>query len=122
MCQGNTLPAILGARNLCNCLCCNITCSRKALWRLNHSLTDNRSVLQHILQIHKTAIMHMLCKIISIMKMNNPFFMRFHNIRSQKKTLRNILADLSCHVISLNTVYCRIFIGIFLFYFLIIAL
>jgi len=54
--------------------------------------------------------------------MNQSFFMCFHNIFRQQESLRDILADFSRHIISLYTVYSRIFIGIFLFYFLIVTL
>ena len=47
--EGNTLSAILGTCNLCDRLCCNIACSRKALWTVDHRLTDHCAVLEHVL-------------------------------------------------------------------------
>ena len=44
----NTLSTILRTCNLCYCLCCNITCCRKALWLLNHNVADYCPVLKHI--------------------------------------------------------------------------
>ena len=63
----------------------------------------------------------MLGKIIRIMKMNDPLLMCFYNIFRQQKTSGNVFADFTGHIISLYTVYGRIFIGIFLFYLFIIA-
>ena len=42
--------------------------------------------------------------------MNDSLLMRLHNIRRQQKSLCDILADLTCHVIPLYTVYGRVFI------------
>ena len=66
--------------------------------------------------------MHMLGKIVCIMKMDDTLFMCLYYIRRQQESLRNILADLSGHIISLYTVYSRILIRILLLHFLIITL
>ena len=47
--QGNTLSAILRTGDLRNSLCGNVAGSREALRRIDHRLTDDRSVLKHIL-------------------------------------------------------------------------
>ena len=44
----NTLSTVLGTCNLGYCLCCDVTCCRKALWLLNHNVADYCSVLEHI--------------------------------------------------------------------------
>ena len=121
MCQRNTLSPILGTCNLGNTLGCNIAGSLKALWLINHGLTDYGSILQHILQINQTAVMHMLCKIIGIVEMYNSLLMGFYNILWQKEALGNILADFSCHIITLHTAYSWILVAVFLLYFLILA-
>ena len=64
----------------------------------------------------------MLCEIICIMKMYKSLLVCIYNICWKKKSFSNILADLSCHIISLYTINSRILIGILLLYFLIIAL
>jgi diguanylate cyclase (GGDEF)-like protein len=53
---------------------------------------------------------------------NKPLLVCIYNICWKKKSFSNILADLSCHIISLYTINSRILIGILLLYFLIIAL
>ena len=89
---------------------------------LYHCSADDRSVLEHIFQIDKITVMHMLRIIIRIMKMDDTLFIRFDNIFRQKHSLRQVTADLSCHIISLHAVDRRIFIGIFLFDIFVIAL
>ncbi len=120
--QRYALSAILRTRNLRDALCCNIAGSRKTFRRVNHRFADDRSVLQHIFQIDKTAIVHMLRKVIRIMKMDNSLLVRIYNIFRQQKPFCDILAYLACHIISLHAVHGWIFIGIFLFYLFIIAL
>ena len=44
---------------------------------------DHRSVLQHVLKIDQIAVVHMLRKIIRIMKMDDPLLVRLHNITRQ---------------------------------------
>ena len=66
--------------------------------------------------------MHMLGKIIRIVEMNDSLFMSLDHFLGQQKTVGNILAHRSCHVVSLNTVDHRIFIGILLKHFLVAAL
>ena len=64
----------------------------------------------------------MLCKIVRIVEMNNSFFVCFDNLSRKQKPLRNILADLSCHIITLYAVYNRILIRILLFHLFIVTL
>ena len=45
MCKGNTLSSILGACDLCDRLCGDVTCCGKALRLVDHRLADDRSVL-----------------------------------------------------------------------------
>ena len=66
--------------------------------------------------------MHVLGEIIRVMEMDHTLLMRLHNIRRKQETLRDILAHFPCHIIPLYAVDGRIFIGIFLFYLLVIAL
>ena len=119
--QGNTLSAVLGTCNLRDCLCGNVAGSGKALRRIDHRLADNRTVLKHVLQIDQTAVVHVLRKIIRVMKMDDSFLMRLYDLRWQKESSGDILADLTGHIISLYAVYSRILVGVLLFYFLVIA-
>ena len=117
--QGNTLTAILGTCDLGNRLGSHITCSGKAVRFLDHCLADHSSVLQHIVQIYQAAVMHMLCKIVCIMEMDQPFLMCLYDIRWKQESFCNVLADLACHIVTLRGIDHRIFIGILLFYFLV---
>ena len=88
----------------------------------NHCIGNNRTVLEHILKIYEVAVMHMLCEIIGIMEVNNAVLVSLDNILRKKNSLCNILRHFACHIITLNGIYRRIFIGVFLLNFLVIAL
>ncbi len=108
------LSAVLVACYLCNYLCGDITGCGKAVRLLNKSLAYYSTVLKHILKVYKIAVMHMLCKIIRIMEVNDTLFMRFNYIHRKKKPSCKILADLACHIVTLNAVYSRVLVGVFL--------
>ena len=84
------------------------------MWFLNKSLAYNRSILEHILKIDQITVMHVLCIVVRIMEMYYSLLIRLHNLSRKKKPSCDILAHLSCHVISLNTVYSRILVGVLL--------
>lgn len=88
---------------------------------INTGSADYGTILEHIFQVHQTAVVHMLRIVIAVMKLDQPFFMRLHDIRRKQKSSCKILTDLTSHVITLNAVDRRILVGVFLFYFLIIS-
>ena len=121
MCKAYALTAVLIACNLSDYLCCNIAGSGKAVGLFNKGFADNCSVLEHILKVDKVAVMHMLCEIIGIVEMYQAFLISFNNISRKKNTSCNILADLACHIVTLNAVYNGVLVGIFLNYLFIVA-
>ena len=64
----------------------------------------------------------MLCEIICIVEMDKPLLMSLHYILRKQETACDILAHLTCHVVTLHAVYSRILVGVFLLYLLVIAL
>ena len=86
MCQRNALSTVLAAGYLRNNLCSNITRCRKAVRLIYKRLTDNSSILKHILQINQITVVHVLCKIIRIMEMNQPLLVRLYNILWKQQT------------------------------------
>ena len=65
--------------------------------------------------------MHMLGKIIRVMKMNYALLVCFDYIVIKQKSFGNVLADLTRHIVTLNAVYGRVLIGIFLLYLFVVA-
>ena len=65
--------------------------------------------------------MHVLGKIIGVVKVDYAVFMRFYDVFVEQKAFCNILAYFACHVIALDADDSGIFVGVFLFYFFVFA-
>ena len=114
MCQGNALSAILAAGHLRHDLHGDITCRRKTVRFVNKGLADDCAIFQHIFQIDKITVVHMLGIIVGIVEMNQSLPVCLHDFFWQQKPSRQIFAHFPGHIITLYTVNNRIFIGIFL--------
>ena len=53
--------------------------------------------------------------------MDNALLVGFNDIGRQEQTVRDITADLACHIVTLDAVYNRVLVGIFLHNFLVVA-
>ena len=65
---------------------------------LNPGLADNRAVLQHVLQVHQVAVVHVLGKIIGVMEMDDALLVSLHDVLGKEHPLGQVLADLPGHV------------------------
>ena len=84
--QRDRLAAVLVAGHLCHDLGGNVAGSKEAVRLLDHGLTDNCTVLEHILQIDQVAVMLLLRKIIGIVEMDDTGLMRAHNLCRKQDT------------------------------------
>ena len=114
MCKADTLTAVLVGSNLCDYLSSDVAGCGKAVGLFNKSLADNSAVLEHILQIYKVTVVHMLSKIIRIMEVDYALLVSFYNILREQQSLCKVTADLACHIVTLNAVDCRVLVGVFL--------
>ena len=48
------------------------------MWLFYHDLAYDSAVLEHILKIYKTAVVHMLSEIIGVVEMYQTFFVGFN--------------------------------------------
>ena len=94
----------------------------EAVRALDQCLADHGAVLQHILQVYKIAVVHMLCKIVGVMEVDDSLLIRLYNIFRKKKSSREILADFASHIVTLYAVDRRILVGIFLHNLFVVAL
>ena len=108
--KADTLTAVLAGSNLRNDLCGYIARCGKRVGLFNHRAADNGAVLKHIFQIYKITVVHMLRKVIGVMEMNQPVFMRLHNILRQKDSLGQVFGNFTRHVIALYAVYSGILV------------
>ena len=119
--QKNSRPAVLVGSDLCNNLRCNIASRREGMRLFDKGTRNDGSVLEHVLQIDQIAVVHMLRKIVRVVEMNKPLVVRFDDVFGEQNTAGNIFADFPCHIVALNGIDSRIFIGIFLFDFFVVA-
>ena len=120
--KADALSAILVAGNLRDDLGRDVAGCGEAVRALDQCLADHGAVLQHILQVYKIAVVHMLCKIVGVMEVDDSLLIRLNNIFRKKKSSREILADLSSHIVTLYAVDRRILVGIFLHNLFVVAL
>ena len=122
MCQGNGLAAVLVGCHLGDDLGRNVAGRGKAVGTLDEGAGNDRTVLEHVLQVDQVAVMHMLCKIIAVMEMDDTFVVCVNDILGQQHTLSEILGNLSGHVVTLGGVHHGVLVGVLLFGLLVVAL
>ena len=120
--QRDGLPAVLVAGHLRYDLGGDIAGGREGMRPLDQGPGDNGPVLQHVLQVHQVAVMHMLCKVVAVVEVDDPLIMGLHNIRGQQNTVGDITGNLTGHIVTLGGIDHRVLIGIFLLGFFVAAL
>ena len=122
MSQGDGLTTVLAGCYLSNNLSCNVACCREAVWTLNQSTGDNSAVLQHVIKVDEVTVVHVLCKVIGIVEVNETLVVSSNDILWKKLTLNEVLRNLTSHVVTLNRNNSRILVGVLLLDFLVVAL
>ena len=74
------------------------------MWFLDKSPADDGAILQHIVQIHQVAVVHVLGKIVRVMEVDDPLLMSLDHFLGKQKAVGDVLADRPRHVISLYAV------------------
>ena len=120
--KSNSLSTILIRSNLSNNLSCYITCCRERMRFLNHGLSNNCTILKHILKIYKAAIKVFHNRIIHIMNMNNTLFMCLNQFIRKYILLAKFFRNFASHIISLSSINSRILICILLSQFFILII
>ena len=120
--EGKGLTAVLVGGNLSDNLCGDIAGGEEAVGLFNQGLTDDGSVLQHVLQVDQVTIVLLLRVVIGVVEVNDSGFMGLYDILRKENTLCQILADLSGHVVTLGGVDDRVLVGILLLHLFIVLL
>ena len=63
---------------------------------------DDSSVLKHVLQIDQVAVVHVLRKVVRVVKVNQAFLVGLGQVFVKQKALGDVLADLAGHVVALD--------------------
>ena len=89
---------------------------------LDQRARDNSAVLEHVLQVHQIAVVHVLGKVIRIVEMDQALIMGIHDLLGQQHTLSQVLGDLAGHVVTLNGIDGRVLVGVLLLDLFVVAL
>ena len=122
MSQGDGLTTVLARCYLSNDLSCNVACRREAVWTLNQSTGDNSAVLQHVIKVDEVTVVHVLCKVIGIVEVDETLVVSSNNVLWKELTLNEVLRNLTSHVVTLNRNNGRVLVGVLLLDFLVVAL
>ena len=120
--QRNRLAAVLGGSNLGDDLRRDVASGREAVRLLDQRARDNGAVLEHVLQVHQIAVVHVLGKVIRIVEMDQALIMGIHDLLGQQHALGQVLGNLAGHIVALNGVDGRVLVGVLLLDLFVIAL
>ena len=120
--QRNRLAAVLGGSNLGDNLRRDVAGSREAVRLLDQRARDNGAVLEHVLQVHQVAVVHVLSKVIRIMEVDQALIMGVHDLLGQQHALGQVLGNLAGHIVALNGVDGRVLVRVLLLDLFVIAL
>ena len=119
--QGDGLAAVLIGGHLGNDLGGNVAGSGEGMGLLNEGAGNNSAVLEHIVQIHQVAIVHMLGIVIGVMEMDDARLMGRHDLPGQQNAAGDILGHLACHIVPLDGIDGGVLVCVLLLDLLVVA-
>jgi len=93
-----------------------------AVGLFNQGAGDDGAVLQHVLQIHQIAVVHVLGKVVGIVEVDQTILMCLYDLRVQQQTGGQIFGDLTGHIVTLHTVDGGVLVGVLLLDLFVLAL
>ena len=120
--ERDALPAVLVARHLRDDLRGDVAGGGEGMRTLNERAGDDRAVLQHVLQIHKVAVVHVLGIIVRVVEVDDALLVRLDDVLGQEDAVGQVAADLARHVVALRGVDDGVLVAVFLLGFLVVAL
>ena len=122
MSQGDGLPAVLVGGHLGDDLGGDVAGGGKAVRPLDEGPGDDGAVLQHVLQVHQVAVVHVLGVIVGVVEVDDALLVGLHDVRRQQQPLTQVPGDLAGHVVPLGGVDHRVLVGVLLLGLLVAAL
>ena len=120
--QGDGLTAVLVGGHLSDDLGGDVAGGREAVGALNEGTGDDGAVLQHVLQVHQVAVVHVLGIIVGVVEVDDAFLVGLYDVRGEQQPLAQVPGDLAGHVVPLGGVYHGVLVGVLLLGLLIAAL
>ena len=120
--QADALAAVLVGCHLCNDLGGDVAGGGEAVRLFNIGAGNDGAVLQHVLQIHQIAVVHVLGKVVGIVEVDQTLLMCLDDLRVQQQTGGQIFGDLTGHIVALYAVHGGVLIGVLLLDLFVLAL
>ena len=120
--QADALSSVLVAGDLGDDLRCDVAGGGEAVGLLYEGVTDNGAVLEHILEVHEVAVVHMLSEVVGVVEVDQTLLISLDDIGREKHSSCQVAADLARHIVALNAVDGGILVGILLLNLLVVAL
>ena len=122
MSQRDGLPAVLAARDLGDDLRGDVASGREAVRLLDERAGDDRAVLEHVLEVHEVAVVHVLSVVVGVVEMYDTVVVRINDVLREQYAVCDVPGDLARHIVTLCGVDNRVFVGVLLLGFFIAAL
>ena len=119
--EADRLAAVLVRRDLGDDLRRDIAGGREAVRLLNQRTGDHGAVLQHVLEVHEVAVMHVLRVVVGVVEVNQAFLMRLHDVLREQDARRQVAGHFARHIVTLRAVDHRVFVGVFLLRFFVVT-
>ena len=120
--QADALSAVLVACDLGDDLSSDVAGGGEAVGFLDEGVADNGAVLEHILEVHEIAVVHMLSEVVGVVEVDQTLLISLDNVGREKHSAGQVAADLACHIVTLNAVDGGVLVGILLLNLLVVAL
>ena len=120
--QRDRLAAVLVAGHLGHDLGGDVAGGGEAVGLFDERTGDDSAVLQHVLQIHQVAVVHVLGVIVGVVEVDDALVVGVHNVLGQQDAVGDVAADLTGHIVALGGIHHRVLVGVLLLGLLVIAL
>ena len=100
--QRYALAAVLARSHLRDDLRGDVAGGGEGVRAVDFCSADDSSVLKHVLQIDQVAVVHVLRKVVRVVKVNQAFLVGLGQVFVKQKALGDVLADLAGHVVALH--------------------
>ena len=120
--QGDGLAAVLVGGHLGDDLGGDVAGGGEAVGPLDESVGDDGAVLQHVLQVHQVAVVHVLGVVVGVVEVDDALPVGLHDVGGEQQPLAEVPGDLPGHVVPLGGVHHRVLVGVLLLGLLVAAL
>ena len=89
---------------------------------LDEGARDHGAVLQHVLEVHEVAVVHVLGIIVRVVEVDDALLMCLDDVLGQEDAVGQVAADLARHVVALRGVDDGVLVAVLLLGLLVVAL